>query len=165
MSGGDKPRARKPTAVTSGILSMRACGATDNLAIVERVLSGAATRPLALVGRSGCGKSTLLRTAFSAHGVEVAWTTARDLVDGVVAAIRTGQIEAHREAFVNDARPLVVEHLDDLRGKVLTQHELRQLVDARVAQGHAVFLTLTVQQRTDDVAEWLGECAEVVQIS
>jgi chromosomal replication initiation ATPase DnaA len=130
---------------------------------VERALGAAGARPLALVGASASGKTRLLRTTLGARAVEPRWTTARDLVDALVEAVRSGHLDEHREAFTNDPRPLVVEHLEDVRGKTLTQRELQRLVDERIARGHAVFLTLTFHRGAQDVVDWLRACADVVQ--
>jgi chromosomal replication initiation ATPase DnaA len=135
----------------------------DTIAVIQRALASPAKRALALVGASSSGKTSLLRTALGARAVEPRWTTARDLVDAVVEAVRNGHLDEHREAFTNDPRPLVVEHLEDLRSKTLTQRELQRLVDERIARGHAVFLTLTFHRGAQDVIDWLRACADVVQ--
>jgi chromosomal replication initiation ATPase DnaA len=102
----------------------------DHTAAIERALSAAAPSPLALVGRSGCGKTHLLRTQFALRGVQPTWTTARDLVQSIVGAIqRSGR--GTDTLLADDPRPLVVEHLEDLRGMPRTLQELRLLLEAR----------------------------------
>ncbi len=120
---------------------------------------------MAIVGASGTGKTSLLRSTFAAIGVEPRWTTARAVVDELVDAIRGDRIVQVRHAFLEDPRPLVVEHLEDLRRLARTQHELQRLAEARVAAGRAVVLTLTADRRTRDVAAWLRRFADVVEVT
>ncbi len=134
-------------------------------AIVERAVSSRTRRPLSLAGRSASGKTTLLREALASRAGDARWTTARDLVDEVVEALRSDRFDAYRQAFASDPQPLVVEHVEDLGGKTLTMDELRRLVDGRVLQGHPVILTLTVDRGTDGVLEWLRRFTRVIRLS
>jgi type II secretory pathway predicted ATPase ExeA len=105
---------------------------------IERALS-ARGRPLALVGRSGCGKTTLLRTALDRPGIEPRWTTARDLAHAMVDAIRRDTQAEGLAALAGEPRALIIEHLEDLRGRPRTLEELRRLLEARRHAGGAVF--------------------------
>jgi hypothetical protein len=62
----------------------------------------------------------------------------------MVEAIRADRLNAFREGIANDPRPLVVEHLEDQKGRARTQAEVRRLIDDRLDGGHRVFLTLTL---------------------
>jgi hypothetical protein len=129
---------------------------------IERTISGDATRPLCLIGPSGSGKTRQLREALRAVALEGLWTTARDTADAVVEALSAGRYDSWREAFAGDPRPLVIEHVEDLRGRHRTLEELRCLLDLRRARGHASLLTLTLEPRSEDVVNWLVECCEPV---
>lgn len=129
---------------------------------IERALSGEATRPLCLIGPSGSGKTRRLREAVRALALEALWTTARDTADAAVQAMRAGRYPSWREAFTSDPRPLVIEHLEDLRGKPRTLEELRCILDVRRSHGHPSVLSLTLEPRSEDVLSWLGECCEPV---
>jgi chromosomal replication initiation ATPase DnaA len=128
---------------------------------IARALAAQAPRPLCLVGRSGGGKTTLLRQALAEDGVEARWTTARDVVDEIVHAMRSGRYDRWREAFARDPRPVVIEHLEDLHGKRQTQQELGQLLDLRLSRGLAVVLTLTLEAKVVEMVEWLGACCDL----
>jgi type II secretory pathway predicted ATPase ExeA len=129
---------------------------------IERALD-AHDRPLALVGRSGCGKTSLLRKVLGGRKVEPRWTTARDLADTIVDAIRRGAQGRILTDLGEEGRPLVVEHLEDLRAKPRTLEELRRLLEVRTHRGGAVFLTLTTRPGAEDVARWLARHAEVAR--
>jgi hypothetical protein len=101
---------------------------------IARALAAQAPRPLCLVGRSGGGKTTLLRQALAEDGVEARWTTARDVVDEIVHAMRSGRYDRWREAFARDLR---------------------------LSRGLAVVLTLTLEAKVVEMVEWLGACCDL----
>jgi chromosomal replication initiation ATPase DnaA len=132
---------------------------------IGRALAAGGSLPLAIVGPSGCGKSTQLRGAMRARGLEPLRLSGFDLVNEMVEAIRADRLNAFRESIANDPRPLVVEHLEDQKGRARTQAEVRRLIEDRLDGGHRVFLTLTLAGGAEDVVEWLGQFAEVRQLA
>jgi len=68
------------------------------------------------------------------------------------------------QGLAADARPLVVEHLEDLRGKPRTRKELRRLLLGRAANGGVTLLTLTAARGTARTLRWLGGWADVVSL-
>jgi chromosomal replication initiation ATPase DnaA len=145
-------------------MGRRSAAARDETAaVIDRTLAARAPRPLALVGRSGCGKTTLLRAALEAAGAEPLWTTARALADTIVDAIRRGAHDEVLATLVDEPRPLVIEHLEDVRGMPRTLEELRLLLEARRRRGLPVFLTLTTRPGAGDIARWLVRHAEVAK--
>ena len=132
---------------------------------IGRALAAGGSRPLAIVGPSGCGKSTLLRGAMRARGLEPLWLSGFDLVNEMVEAIRADRLNAFRESIANDPRPLVVEHLEDLKGRAWTQAEVRRLFEERVERGNGVLLTLTIGRGAEGVIGWLGQFAEVRRLA
>jgi chromosomal replication initiation ATPase DnaA len=94
---------------------------------VVAALSDRPCRPFAISGRTGFGKTTLLRAVVAEGALEPVWYSAVDLVDRVVEALRCDRYAALRATLATDPRPLVVEHLEDLRGKPSTREELRLL--------------------------------------
>ena len=129
---------------------------------IDRAVSGTLTRLVCVAGRSGIGKTTHLRAAFRASNREARWTTAREAVDGMVAAVRADRYECWREALESDSRPLVMEHLEDLRGRPRTLEELRRCMERRLSHGGTTILTLTLTPGADDVLEWVSQCADVI---
>lgn len=117
-------------------------------------------RPLALRGRSRSGKTTLLRDAARRAGRQTAWSSAFDLANQLVEAIRSGDYERYSAALVGDRRPLCVEHLEDLRGKPRTREELCHLLK-RAARHRPVLLTVTRTRGDADLVRWLRSWAEV----
>lgn len=145
-------------------MGRRSIAARDQTAAaIDRTLAARGPRPLALVGRSGCGKTALLQTALDAAGAQPTWTTARALADTLVDAIRRGAHDEALATLVDEPRPLVIEHLEDLHGMTRTLEELRRLVEARRRRGLPVFLTLTTQPGAEGVARWLARHAEVAR--
>jgi chromosomal replication initiation ATPase DnaA len=131
---------------------------------IERTVSGATTRPVGFIGPSGSGKTAHLREAFQQIGVEPRWITARDAFEGIIDALRDDRYDRWREGFENDPRPLVMEHVEDLRGKQRTMEELRHLLDVRQARGNATVLTLTLGPRVDEVVAWLRTFSELIAV-
>jgi hypothetical protein len=86
-------------------------------------------RPLAIEGPSGARKTRLLREL--AEAAPVWWCTARGLADEAVEAMRADRYVAFEKAVATDARPLVIEHIEDLRTKPRTRMELRRVLLAR----------------------------------
>jgi hypothetical protein len=119
-----------------------------------RALSRPSGRPLALKGRSGSGKTTLLRRATGGIAKEAVWLSAFDLVQGLSEAIREDRLSSYCEAFLQDERPLCVEHLEDLRGKPRTRAELERLLRS-ASRRRPVVLTLTLSSGDKEVARWL----------
>jgi chromosomal replication initiation ATPase DnaA len=138
---------------------------TDPAIRLQRCFSEPTSRPLALVGPTGSGKTTLLRATLEASGVQGHWMTARDLVERLVAAIREERLEEFRSALASDPRPLVVEHLEDLRERPGARREIEELLRARAERQHPAVLTLTQASGTEGVASWVRACAEVVDTS
>jgi chromosomal replication initiation ATPase DnaA len=132
---------------------------------IDRALAAGGSRPLAIVGPSGCGKSTLLRGAMRARGLEPLWLTGFELVNDLVEAIREDRLGAFRDGVAADPRPLVVEHLEDLKGKRRTQVEVQRLFEERVERGNGVLLTLTIGRGAEGVVGWLGQFAEVRRLA
>lgn len=120
-------------------------------------------RPLAITGRTGSGKTRLLRALAPEGDREAAWCPAADLVGRVAESIECDRYPALRAALADDPRPLVVEHLEDLRGKPRTRTELRSLLET-ASQRRPVLLTLTRARRDRDVLRWLRSWAEVVSL-
>jgi hypothetical protein len=117
-------------------------------------------RPLALGGRSRSGKTTLLRDAARRAGREAVWSSAFDLADQLVAAIRGGSYRAYATDLAGDLRPLCVEHVEDLRDKPRTREELRLLLE-RAALRRPVLLTLTRRRGDAEVVRWLRTWADL----
>jgi chromosomal replication initiation ATPase DnaA len=121
-------------------------------------------RPLAITGRTGGGKTTLLRALAAEGGLLPVWCPAVDLAARLAEALRREGYPAFRAALAADPRPLVVEHLEDLRGKPRTREELRELVLLRAANGGASILTLTTGHGHAEIVRWLRGWAEVVSL-
>jgi hypothetical protein len=128
---------------------------------VRRLLDAPAGRPLALVGRSGSGKTTLLRAALGERRPAPLWLTAVGVVGDLISAIRSERAAEYEHSFAADPRPLVVEHLEDVRARERAQVELQRLFIDRARRRRAVLLTLTLGRGTDGVIEWLGRFADV----
>jgi chromosomal replication initiation ATPase DnaA len=120
-------------------------------------------RPLVIAGPTGAGKTTLLRALAGKTDRAPVWCPAVDLAGWVVDAIRDGCYPALRASLAADPRPLVVEHLEDLRGKPRTRAELRELLKSS-SEHRSVLLTLTRARRDRDVRRWLRGWAEVVSL-
>jgi chromosomal replication initiation ATPase DnaA len=130
---------------------------------VAAALSRRPCRPLAITGRTGAGKTTLLRAAMARRDLQAAWCPAVDLVERVIEALRCDRYPALRAALVADPRPLVIEHLEDLRGKPRTRVELRSLLEAATRR-RAVLLTLTLSRGDRDVLRWLAGWVELLPL-
>ena len=131
---------------------------------VAAALSRRPCRPLAITGRTGAGKTTLLRDLVAKGDLEAAWCPAVDLVERVIEALRCDRYAALRAALVADPRPLVIEHLEDLRAKPRTREEIRRLLLSRAANGAASLLTLTAGPGDAEIVRWLGGWADVVSL-
>jgi hypothetical protein len=88
------------------------------------------------------------------------WCSARDLADEMVAAARADRVTSYGSSFAADPRPVCIEHLEDLRGKPRTRHELRHLLQ-HAAERRPVLLSLTRSRNDADVLAWLRSWAEV----
>lgn len=129
---------------------------------IAAALSRPTGRPLALRGRSGCGKTTLLRGVVASTGKEPVWLSAFDLVNELVTAIRQGRLSSYSNALADDARPLCVEHLEDVRQKPRTR-EVKHVVQ-RASRNRPVVLTLTRSRRDADVTRWLRPWTDLVSL-
>ena len=121
-------------------------------------------RPLAIYGRSAVGKTTLVRAVAAEGDIQPLWHSALDLVERVVEALRGDRYPALRDALTVDPRPLVVEHLEDLRGKPRTREELQGLLVLRAARGGATVLTLTAGRDDAEIVRWLEGWADVASL-
>ena len=106
----------------------------------------------------------LLRAVTAEADLEPLWCSAIDLVRELVEAIRGDRYAAFQTAVATDRRPLVVEHLEDLRGKPRSRAELRHLLLLRTAAGGATILTLTVGRGCPEIVRWLGGWADIVSL-
>jgi chromosomal replication initiation ATPase DnaA len=123
-------------------------------------------RAIAVRGRSGAGKTTMLHAVARESGIEATWLSARDLVERMVAAIRADAFESFSVSLSDDPRPLVVEHLEDLRGKARTREEIQRLLTQRAEKGHLVVVTLTASQTqgNSEISDWLVRWTEVISL-
>lgn len=80
----------------------------------------------------------------------------------MVAAVRANRYERWCEVLASDPRPLVMEHLEDLRGRPRTLEELRRCMERRLSHGGTTILTLTLTASAVDVLEWVSQCADVI---
>jgi chromosomal replication initiation ATPase DnaA len=131
---------------------------------VVAALSDRPCRAFAISGRTGVGKTTLLRAVTAEGDLEPVWYSAVELVERVVEALRCEGYAALRAALATDPRPLVVEHLEDLRGRPSTREELRRLLLLRAARGGATVLTLTAGRDDTEIVGWLDGWADVVSL-
>lgn len=132
---------------------------------VRAAFYGPAQALLTVRGRSRAGKTTLLRRAASECGVEPIFRPAFDLAVEMTDAMRHGRFERYRGELTAEERPLVVEHLEDLKGKPATREELRRLLQSRRDEGHVTLLTLTDGRGDAEVVEWLEGWSEVLRLS
>jgi hypothetical protein len=130
--------------------------------LIDRAVSGAPARLVCVAGRSGVGKTAHLRAAFRASNREARWTTARETVDEMAAAVRANRYERWCEVLEGDPRPLVMEHLEDLRGRPLTLEELRRCMERRLSRGGTTILTLTLTAAAGDVLDSVRQYAGVI---
>jgi chromosomal replication initiation ATPase DnaA len=135
----------------------------DELApAVRAAFSKAAPAPVVIRGRTRAGKTTLLRRLASECRVEPVFRSAFDLTGEMADAIRSDRFDHYSNGLTRDERPLVVEHLEDLRGKPSTREELRHILQSRRDQGHATLLTVTNAMGDAEVVEWLDGWTEVL---
>ena len=130
---------------------------------VRAVLRRRTPRPLAIEGPSGAGKTRLLREEAPESGYP-RWCSAREIVDEAVEAIRGERYSEFEAALAMDPRPLVIEHLEDLRAKVRTRAELRRALHLRAAKGGATILTLTSGRSRTEIVRWLARWADVTSL-
>jgi chromosomal replication initiation ATPase DnaA len=131
---------------------------------VRTALRSRPSRPLAIEGRSGVGKTRLLRElAADAEGWW--WCSARDYVEDAVEAVRAERYSTFVSAVATDARPLVIEHIQDLRAQPRTRAELRHALLLRAAAGGTTILTLTTGRSRREIVRWLGRWADVVELA
>jgi hypothetical protein len=128
---------------------------------IDRAVSGE-PRLVCVAGRAGVGKTAHLRAAFQPSGRAARWTTARDAADEMAAAMRANRYESWCEALESDPHPLVVEHLEDLRGRPRTLAELRRCVERRLSRGGTTILTLTLTAAADDVLDSVSRYAAMI---
>src|SRR5215470_3133287 len=130
---------------------------------IRAVLGHQSRRLLAIEGRSGAGKTRLLRELLPT-GEATRWLTARDLVDAAVRAIVDDRYATFESAFVTDQRLLVIEHVEDLRGKPRTRAEVERAVRLRAAAGGTTLLTLTTGRNTNELRRWLSDWADLTSL-
>lgn len=130
---------------------------------VRAALRRGTSRPLAIEGPSGAGKTRLLR-GLAAEADPAWWCSAKDLVEEAVEAMRGDRYPAFKAAVATDTRPLMIEHIEDLRAKPQTRAELRRVLLLRAAEGGATILTLTAGRGRSEMVRWLGRWAEVVSL-
>jgi chromosomal replication initiation ATPase DnaA len=118
---------------------------------------------IAIAGRSRTGKTTLLRRVAREASSDVVWYSAVDLVSELIDAIRTDRHEECRRHLETDPRPVCIEHLEDLRGKARTRHELRHVLQGASAR-RAVVLTLTRSRDDAEVLDWLRSWAHLYSL-
>lgn len=117
---------------------------------------------MAVCGRSGSGKTRLIRGVAREGRVEPTWTTAFALATEMTEAVREGRYERYRAGFTSNRRPLVLEHVEDLRGKPVTRGEVRRLLMERAANDCPTLLILTTGSQGDgEILEWLASWTEV----
>jgi chromosomal replication initiation ATPase DnaA len=136
--------------------------------VKPRVLAAIAhrpSRPLAITGRTGVGKTALLRATVAESGLEAVWFSAFDLAERMVDALRGDCYDALQAALATDPRPLVIEHLEDLKEKPQTRDELRLLLLLRATRGGATFLTLTSGRSDSAIVRWLDRWADVESLA
>jgi hypothetical protein len=131
---------------------------------IRRALDAAAGRPVCVVGPSGSGKTTHLRAVFAADERAPVWTTARDTVDSLVAAMRQDPAARWQAAFTDEPRPVVVEHLEDMRGRLRTMDVLRDVFEMRASLGHRTVLSLTLGPGAEAVLAWVKDFADVIPL-
>lgn len=78
------------------------------------------------------------------------------------ASARQGRSGSGRQ-LSRDRRPLCVEHLEDLRGKTRTRHELRRLLE-HAARRRPVVLTLTCGHGDGEVVRWLATWTDLLTL-
>jgi hypothetical protein len=80
----------------------------------------------------------------------------------MAAAVRADRYERWCEALESDPRPLVMEHLEDLRGRARTLEELRRCMERRLSHGGTTILTLTLTAAADDVLDSVSGYTAVI---
>jgi len=131
---------------------------------VRTALRSRPSRPLAIEGRSGAGKTRLLRE-MGAGAEGWWWCSARDYAEDAVEAVRAERYPKFVSAVATDARPLVIEHIEDLRARPRTRTELRRALLLRAAAGGTTILTLTTGRGRREIVRWLGQWADVVELA
>jgi hypothetical protein len=130
---------------------------------VRAVLLRRTSRTLAIEGPSGAGKTRLLREVTAEAG-PAWWCAATDLVQEAVDALRGDRYAAFTTSLATDPRPLVIEHIEDLRAKPRTRAELRRALLLRAAEGRATILTLTTGRGRSEIMRWLARWADVASL-
>jgi hypothetical protein len=80
----------------------------------------------------------------------------------MAAAVRADRYERWCEVLESDSRPLVMEHLEDLRGGPRTLEEVRRCLERRLSHGGTTILTLTLTVAADDVLDSVSPYAGVI---
>jgi len=115
-----------------------ALAAARALARDEHFLSSS----LYLVSDTGLGKSHLAQAVgHQAAGQRVAYLTAEDFANQMIAALRTKRMEAFKARFRQNCDLLLLEEVQFLAGKDKTQDELGYTLDALLDAGKRIVFT------------------------
>ncbi len=119
-----------------------ACAAAKAMAQGSRLFSST----LFLVSGTGLGKSHLTQAVghqvlAASPGARVAYLTAEEFTNQMIAALRHKRIEAFKERYRRDCDLLLLEEVQFLAGKDKTQDELGYTLDALLDAGKRVVFT------------------------
>ncbi|MFZ5587036.1 MAG: chromosomal replication initiator protein DnaA [Thermodesulfobacteriota bacterium] len=139
---GDRPRLNarfRFETFVAGACNEFALAAARALARGERYLSST----LYLVSDTGLGKSHLAQAVGHqvASGQRVAYLTAEDFANRMIAALRSKSMDAFKDRFRRGCDVLLLEEVQFLAGKDKTQDELGYTLDALLDAGKQVVFT------------------------
>lgn len=84
-----------------------------------------------LLGKSGTCKSIFLRDltiCLEENGIRVRTIGTEEFVDALLKRLRIGNTNCFDELYKEDADVLIIENIEDLRGKVATKAEIRRIL-------------------------------------